>query len=130
MRRSVDVQFDSSEKLWRGVELKGVHPDGSLKPSALRLQVSVVRERHGQAEAVRRGKFNGVYEVTAARAVASGGNAVAVTCIDDPLDEQPGHALLAFSCHPGETITEQDIAARRQELANGFVQLIRPTKID
>jgi hypothetical protein len=128
MLRQVDVQFDANEKLWRRVEAKAVFADGRLKPSALRLQVSVIRERHGDVNTVPRGKWNGVFEIAAQQVVAGSGSIVAVSCVDDPNDEEPGHALLAFNCAPGAAVSGEDIEARRVILANNFVVVQPPTK--
>ena len=128
MPRPVDVQFAANEKLWRRVAAKAVFADGRLKPSALRLQVSVVRERHGEVSTVPRGKWNGVYETTAQNVVAGDGSIIAVSCVDDPNDEEPGHALLAFNCDPGAAVRDEEIEARRAILAGKFFVLQSPSK--
>jgi hypothetical protein len=128
MPRQVDVQFDANERLWRRVEAKAVFSDGRLKPSALRLQVSVVRERHGDLKSVPHGKWNGVYEVTAQNVVASESSVITVACVDDPNDQEPGHALLAFNCIPGVVVCGEDVETRRVILANNFTVLQAPTK--
>jgi hypothetical protein len=128
MPRSVDVQFDANEKLWRRVEAKSVFADGRLKPSALRLQVSVVRERHGDVNSVRHGKWNGVYEVTAQNVVAGDDSIIDVSCVDDPNEQEPGHALLAFNCVPGAVVNGEEVEARRVILANNFTVLQAPIK--
>jgi hypothetical protein len=129
MPRPIDVQFDASEKLWRRVEFKDVDAQGGLKPSALRLQVSVVRERHGDIASVTHDKWNGVYEITAISVVAVNGNVIAVSCVDDPMNDQAGHALLAFHCTPGKPVRPEDVQTRRALLASSFVKRKAPTKV-
>src|SRR5690606_6772899 len=67
-KRLVDLVFGEDEKLWRRIERKQVTRDKRVKASALRLQISVVREKYGAQATVTEGKFNGIAEITASRA--------------------------------------------------------------
>jgi hypothetical protein len=102
--------------------------NGKLKPGSLRLQVSVVRERHGLQASVTEGKFNGVYVLTAQQAVDASAGAVQVVCVDEPELEQPGHALVALVAAPGAKVPEDAVGLVRSNLAQVFTCVTPPTK--
>lgn len=127
--RTIDVEFSTEEKLWRRIEVGHVGKDGMLKANAMRLQVSIVREKHGTIDQVTSGKFNGVATTTAGQAVRQTEAALTAVCIDDPLEEQEGHALIAVALVPGIETTPEQINALRLKLAMTFEVTKMPTKL-
>lgn len=126
--RDIDPHFDLHEAIWRRIEKRHVFAKThKVKSNALRLQVSVVRQRHGLREAVTDGKFNGIAETTAHEAATVAMGEARFTCIDDPTEEQPGHALIALVVEPGKTATQADLNAVREQLALQFRVVQFPT---
>lgn len=126
--RAVDPHFDQDEAIWRRIEKNNiVAKTNTVKASALRLQVSVVRQRHGVRDSVTEGKFNGIAETTALKASSVTTGDARFACIDDPNKDQPGHALLALLVEPGKTATQAHLNAVREQLALQFRVVQSPT---
>lgn len=106
MTRPMDLEFGPGERLWRRVEVGHVRA-GTVKANALRLQISVVREKYGCLESVPQGKWNGVAETTAGTAFAVSNQPVYVVCVDDPTPAEQGHALVAMVVAPGQPVTQE-----------------------
>jgi hypothetical protein len=117
--RKHDVAFGRNERLWRRVGKGDLLASGKVRPGSLRLQISVVRERHGKREDAPTADRPGVAECVASAVVISGEqfHAVEAVCVDDPLDDTPGHALIAVIAPPGEAVSDADVSALRQQLA-------------
>jgi hypothetical protein len=128
MSRPVDLEFGAEEKLWRGIEVAQVSKD-RVRPNALRLQVSVVREKHGSRDSVHHDKFNGVAEITASEAVTLSEGALQLVCVDDPQEDLPGHSLIAFVAAPGSSVPEDTKHALRGKLARSLRIVELPTKM-
>ncbi|HXX65572.1 MAG TPA: hypothetical protein VEK07_00205 [Polyangiaceae bacterium] len=125
MPRPPDLAFGTNEKLWRRVGKKDVkHPH--VKGNSLRLQVSVTREKHGKREAVPNADKPGVAEALAQSVVEIEKDAIAVVCVDDPTDENPGHALIAMVVDPGDETSQECINAAREALALKFQVVVDP----
>lgn len=128
-KRLVDLVFGEDEKLWRRIERKQVTRDKRVKASALRLQISVVREKYGAQATVTEGKFNGIAEITASRAAQVVNGAVRAVCVDEPHDTNPGNALIAFVATPGEAVSEDLVNATRALLAERFTIVVDPQPV-
>jgi len=126
--RDIDVPFGHGERLWRRVEVGDIAGD-RIKPGRLRLQISVVRGNHGTQASVPRDKWNGVFETLAHLAVEPSSGSLKIVCVDDPNDQEPGHALLAFVACPGSTVTPADVSAVRAMLSQRFTCIESPSKI-
>src|SRR5690348_4905294 len=97
MTRPVDIDFGAREKLWRRIEKKQIKTsDGKLKPSSLRLQVSVVRQKHGTQDSVTDDKYNGVAEIEAGNSHGLKLDELETVVVDEPLNDIPGHTLIAI----------------------------------
>lgn len=133
--RENDLAFAPSEKLWRRVEAGDVikgdpakNQPPAVKPNRLRLQISMVREKHGSRESVTSGKWNGIAETTAAEAAAITEGMVCVACVDEPTTDQPGHALIALYVKPGDAVDQTMINAARSTIAGAMRVVVMPTK--
>lgn len=125
-KREVDLSFGPREKLWRRLEVGEFDKaTNGIKPHKLRLQISVVRERHGSREQVPEEKWNGVAEAHAADLFEASGQHVKVACVDEPLQDRPGHALIALFLKPGDPLPESEDNAVRAKLG-GLLQVIVP----
>ncbi len=121
MRRRVDPSFGTAEELWRRIETDDVgKTDGTLKPQRLRLQVSTVRQRYGEVGHVTHGKWNGIATTTAGSVACLNADALGVVCVDEPTDEEPGHALIALVAAPGNDVAQESINALRAKVAKTF----------
>jgi hypothetical protein len=121
-KRDIDPSFARDELLWRRIEKGDVRKDKTLKPQAFRLQVSLVRERHGNTDQVCDGKFNGIAEAKAAEVQAIKFGLVRVECVDEPTthDNGQGHCLAAVVLTPGDEAPLDVKLAARSEFANVF----------
>jgi len=126
-RREIDLEFGSSEKLWRRIERGDLDANKLIKGNRLRLQVSIVREKHGLREAVPRDKWNGIAETTASGVAGLSESALRVECVDEPLTDEVGHALVAMVLRPGEALDQHALAALRVKLARAFQVVLAPT---
>ena len=127
--RKHDVSFSASEKLWRRIELdEVVKKDNKVKPSSLRLQVSVVRERYGNKDGVCDARRNGIAEIGAKDAADISCGAVKLICVDDPSQADDGHALIAFVSHPGDEVSPNELEATRKMLATKLNIVLAPKK--
>lgn len=121
--REIDPSFTSTERLWRRIERGHVRREGSklvCKPSAFRLQVSVVREKHGQRETVCEGKFNGIAETTVDCVAAWTHGAATVAFVDEPTKEQAGHALVAVVAAPDAAVAPECEESFREAMRHRF----------
>lgn len=131
MTRKVDITFGDTEKVWRSVDAKGLDSKGNIKPNQLRLQISVARERHGTRELAlnpTRPEKNGIVEAEALTLMNAGVGDVHVACIDEPLESNEAHALVAFHVRPGVIPSEQEIATVRAAVAAAMRVVVPPTK--
>ncbi len=129
-RRPIDLEFAVDERLWRRIEVNHIDKQSRVKANALRLQVSVVRDRYGTLERVPSGKFNGVAETTAGAVSSVTEGQVRVVCIDEPTDIEPGHALIAFVVAPGEQAPAEVVNATRMRLASGMRVVRAPSRVE
>jgi len=128
MTRQVDPHFQGSEALWRRIEKRHVDAKSTtLKGSALRLQVSMVRELYGDRNLVTDGKFNGVAEISAGDASSVSFGDARFVVVDEPLRELEGHALVAIVVDPGKTAPQDALNAAREQLALRFRIIQSPT---
>ena len=128
MARPHDVSFGNQERLWRRVkksDLRAKPPQ--IRGTSLRLQISVVRERHGNRDTVATGDRNGVAEAFAGEVAAVCEGAVRVACVDDPDDADPGHSLIALVATPGDAVSEESINAARAQIALAMTVVVSPT---
>ena len=129
-KRDVDPQFELNEKLWRRIEKRNVFAEGGgLKPSSLRFQISVDREKYGTPDDVCSGKFNGIAEVEACRAAAIIDGTLRFACVDDPGDGSPAHALIAVVQDPGGPAGKDIVDALRDRLAGEFSIIQEPRAV-
>ena len=117
MARCVDVNFDSDELLWRRFEVRALTSNGVLRASSLRLQISVIRGAYARRDDVPHGKWNGIAETTAGEASSLSHGALEIVCVDDPHQDNEGHALLAIVAKPGSHISGDDVDHLRRKLA-------------
>lgn len=126
-KRPVDPNFDQDEALWRRIDASGVRgSDNQVKPSSLRLQISVVRARYGKLEDAPLGKFNGVAEATAGAVASVAHGDVRIVCVDEPREDAPGHALIALVVEPGKNAPQDALNAARQGVALKMKMVIDP----
>ncbi len=128
MPRQHDLTFGRDEKVWRRIEAGQVRGT-EVKASALRLQISIVRERYGARESVTAGKWNGVAETSAGEVTALDCGAINVVCVDDPSEEIPGHALVAMVVKPGDTATQDLVNAARAKIAGLLRIVVAPVAV-
>lgn len=128
MKREVDPSFSAAERLWRRIEVGHVRKDDPklCKPSAFRLQVSISRERHGDQAKVCSGKFNGIAEATAETVCAITLGDSYVVCVDEPMPDDPGHALVALVLDPDARVPQDVVAAVRESFAKAFRVVVAP----
>lgn len=126
-RREVDLEFGSNEKLWRRIERGDLNANKLLKGNRLRLQVSVVREKHGVRDSVPKDKWNGIAEATAATVAGLAADTLRVECVDEPLAEEQGHALVAMVLRPGDALDQHALPELRLRLAQAFQVVLVPT---
>lgn len=127
-KREIDLSFGAEERLWRSIDIDGAMANSKVRPRALRLQVSIVRERYGTKYQSILGKFNGIAEITASEASSISCQDVKSACIDDPNQENPGHALIAFFSEPGKDISKEMLQQARFLLASKMVIVQQPVK--
>lgn len=126
--RQVDLEFGHEEKLWRRIERGDLDAQKRLKAQRFRLQISVVREKHGTRESATFDKWNGIAEATAASVAGLSVSSVRVECVDEPLpDGGDGHALIAMILTPGVPLDPHAIGALRLKLAEAFTVALPPT---
>ena len=129
-RRLPQIAFGATELLYRRVERGQVTRRGEVRPTALRLQVSVARAAYGtSASAILNApaRFNGVAAIEAgvARSVRAGD--VRAVCVDEPLDDNPAHSLIALVTDAEPTTPmDDDINAARVALAANMRVVIVP----
>lgn len=133
MAREHDVTFAAEERLWRRIE-RGDIKGTSIKPNRLRLQISIIRERHGKKEDVPYKKWNGIAEARANAAAAIKEGNLRVACVDEPMKacrddgvSLDGHALIAIITTPGDTISGDEMNAARVAIARAFQIVREPT---
>ncbi|MGD0679674.1 MAG: hypothetical protein ABSC94_30170 [Polyangiaceae bacterium] len=97
-----------------------------MRGNAVKLPLSVVRERHGKRESVPNQAKRGIAEATASSVVALVHDAIGVVCVDDPDDEEPGHALVAMVVTPGDAASQEMINVAREMLALKFRVVLDP----
>lgn len=128
MSRQVDLAFGAEEKLWRRIEQRNVAKrDRSIKPNSLRLQISVVREKHANRESVCHDKFNGIAETTAGEVASLFEGPITVVCIDEPTKDNDGHALIAMVLAPGDSLSDDQETDLRIRLAKSMKVVVDPT---
>lgn len=128
-KREMDLAFTVDERLWRRVELSDIDKGTNrVKPNRLRLQVSVVREKHGSQADVTTERFNGIAETLAGQASEVRQDAVRSVVVDEPTQEVPGHALIAFVALPGEQVEQTTINEARAALSELMTVVVPPTK--
>lgn len=126
--RECDPSFNADEKLWRGIEKSSVNAQGNVKPNALRLQVSVVREKHGEQRTVTHDKWNGIAEAKVTTVSGLRREALSFVCVDDAQRDEPGHALIAMVAQPGAAVGQDAINGLRAELALSLQVVLVPTR--
>jgi hypothetical protein len=126
--REHDLTFGPREKLWRRVCKGDLRGGAALKGNKLRLQISVIREKHGAIDSVPQGDRTGVAEVEALQAAEVSKLPIRVECVDDPMPTEDGHALIALVAKPGEETSQDMINATREILAGYFSVRIAPTR--
>jgi hypothetical protein len=123
MARQPDIAFSVEEKLWRQIGPDGIDRTGKVRPNALRVQISVTRERHGQA-LPGPSPYTGIAEIIVGQAVAVTHNAARVVCVDLPTNGNSGHTTLAIVATPGVIATWDDVLGVRAKLA-GLMTIVR-----
>lgn len=130
-KREIDPEFDLHEKLWRRIEKGSVRRESGkpscCKPSAFRLQVSLVREKHGAKSTVCKDKWNGIAEATAEKLAAAAFGDCRIVCVDEPMDDEIGHCLAAVVIEPGKTAPPNVTNAVREHMAKVFAVVDEPT---
>lgn len=134
-KRAVDIRFAPDEKLWRAINKGYVSKtDKGIKPSQLRLQISVARSGKGSGSMDSAkppgapANFNGVAEVTAERVRSASTELVRVACIDEPTREQPEHALVAvFTDADPSAVNDEHWTAVRDSIAHLMTIVRYPT---
>lgn len=113
MVRPHELRFAATEVLFRQVAHYQIR-NNCIKPSALRLQISVARSKYESAtevqERARRKAplYDGVMQIDVQQIRQCGHGHVQVSCIDDPTEQIPSHALIAMwtEASPDHTIDE------------------------
>lgn len=133
MAREHDVTFATEECLWRRVE-RGDVKGALVKPSRLRLQISIIRERHGTREQVPYKKWNGIAEAHANAVAAVCAGNLRVVCVDEPMRtcrddgvSLDGHAVIAIVTTPGDETSVEEMNAARASIAATFTIIQTPT---
>ena len=129
-RRDADVCFAHDEKLFRRVNDRDLK-QGAVRPESLRLQISVVRSAHGREEDAAEkppGKRNGVATVQVSEVRECCDPKIQAICVDEPLSEAPGHALIALhSMESPGGVTPADINVLRAKIAAKMKVTTKPT---
>lgn len=128
MSRPIDLSFGVGERLWRRIETGHVS-DTSVKPNAIRLQVSVTREKYGTRELVCQGKFNGIAETTAGDVAGLSQGQLQIVCVDEPVMDNEAHALIAMVLAPGIPEELGAVNILRALVARKFQIVLKPTKV-
>ena len=137
-RRLPKVAFEPDEKLWRHLAHGDLEKDDlgvvTIKTQRLRLQISVSRGSECAPDGPEHPpgvpeSFNGLATIMAADARTKVG-AVTSTCVDEPHDNYPPHALIVFftDVDPA-TYSTEDEEAVRQILVSRFAIVRLPTKV-
>ena len=126
MPRKIDINFDPDEKLWRQVSREQLDPSGlHVKPNALRVQISVSRQRYGKPTPGP-SPFNGVAEILVRDASGVAAKAAYSVCVDFPTHTNDGHATIAIVAPPGTPTDWADLLAVRAELAARMQVIVEP----
>lgn len=133
-KRAVDICFAPDELLWRAISTDDVvKKTGAVKPSCLRLQISVARSSKGRQcmdSALRPTappKYNGIAQVTVEEARTAKTEKVQAVCVDEPDGEYDEHALIALvTCEPPGRIAQEDINEARALLAGKMTVARKP----
>jgi hypothetical protein len=124
--RPHDPSFGLNEKIWRKVNKGDLRGGKTLRTTSLRLQISAVREKHGERASVPDATKTGIMETTAAVVSGVQQDAARVVCVDDPNEDHAGHTLLALVAPPGEDVSQETINAAREQIALKFSLVVAP----
>jgi hypothetical protein len=127
MARTHDFAFDPRERLLRRINKGDVNGVMSLKPSALKLQVSVSRTKHDDGPVTPNGDKNGLAEIMAGDAVALSYGSVIIVCVDEPSHHDDRHAVMAMVAPPGAPVAPESLSALRALLASKMRVVKAPT---
>lgn len=126
--RQVDPEFAEAERIWRGISKKVAKADGTLRGSAFRLQLSVIREKYGRALDALSDLNTGVAATTASELARISFSGCRVVCIDDPAPGLDGHALAAVVLEPGGHAPADVRNAARMAFSLVFRVDVEPTR--
>lgn len=121
-----DLAFDPTERLLRRINKGDVSGGQRLKPSALKLQVSISRTKHDDGPVAPERDKNGLAEITAGEAVAIFHSTVTVVCVDEPSHRDDRHAVIALIARPGDVVAPESVARIRQQLAQTMRVVVPP----
>lgn len=132
MSEKCDPFFATSEKLWRRFKASDANgPTGGkvgLKPTSLRMQLSVNREKLGSADSVADADRTGVAEAEAFAVANVIQPSLRCVCVHEPIRDNPSHTLIAMVAEPGTQRCEIQLKDLRFDLASCFQIIVQPSK--
>jgi hypothetical protein len=130
--KDCDPYFAMDEKLWR--RFRASDANGSkgakvaLKPTSLRMQLSVNRESLGTLNSVADAERTGVAQAEACAVARVHQPPLRCVCVHEPMRDNPAHTLIAMVAEPGAARCDIQVNDLRFDLASCFQIVLQPTK--